>query len=112
MGHKHLQRHVERAIECGEGQRARRITAVGFGTSLGAEGYPLTYNVLTWDERSSDGRRRSMRIPAMEVDSQEGTSHFMRPSERAVSCVARWSTPKRGKSLSPGKRKAGVQGTW
>jgi hypothetical protein len=51
-GHKHLPRHVERAIECGEGQRARRITAVGFGTSLGAEGYPLTYNVLTWDERS------------------------------------------------------------
>jgi hypothetical protein len=54
-GHKHVQRHVVERISYGEkqkSQRWRQITAIGCGTSLGAEGMALTYNIVTWDPAS------------------------------------------------------------
>ena len=42
-GHKHLQRHVQKPAA------DRVVDAIGCGTSLGAEGLPLTYNILAWD---------------------------------------------------------------
>lgn len=52
-GHKHVQRHFEyegRSTEGPEG--GRRLTSIGCGTSLGAEEFPLTYNLLSWDHSS------------------------------------------------------------
>ncbi|MGH7230230.1 MAG: hypothetical protein ACREJU_02590 [Nitrospiraceae bacterium] len=48
-GHKHVQRHVTKKMEWDEnGVRCQcDVTAVGCGTSLGAEGLPLAYNILT-----------------------------------------------------------------
>jgi Calcineurin-like phosphoesterase len=54
-GHKHVQRHVVDHIGYGDkkkGRGRRQITAIGCGTSLGAEGMALTYNILTWDSAS------------------------------------------------------------
>ncbi len=47
-GHKHVQRHVKHWVGNGKGG-GLEITAVGCGTSLGAESQPLSYNVITWD---------------------------------------------------------------
>jgi UDP-2,3-diacylglucosamine pyrophosphatase LpxH len=49
-GHKHVQRHVQKYVSYGDDAawRSRSITAVGCGTSLGAEGMALSYNILTW----------------------------------------------------------------
>lgn len=50
-GHKHIPRHVikrvwvEDRLEC-------NVSAVGCGSSLGAEGKPLSYNVVTWDHNA------------------------------------------------------------
>jgi hypothetical protein len=49
-GHKHVQRHVHTQIRVEA--EYRYLTAVGCGTSLGAEGYPLSYNLLIWDPAS------------------------------------------------------------
>lgn len=46
-GHKHKARYVERDVERG-GERAA-LTAIGCGSSLGAEGSPVSYNMLEWD---------------------------------------------------------------
>ncbi len=45
-GHKHVARHVEDSIEWTHGLHAgcRPVTAVGCGTSPGAEGMPLACN--------------------------------------------------------------------
>jgi hypothetical protein len=53
-GHKHVPRHVKDRIEWKHGKEPewREVTAVGCGTSLGAEGLPLSYNVLEWSPRS------------------------------------------------------------
>ena len=53
-GHKHVARHVEDSIEWKHGTQAgyRSVTAVGCGTSLGAEGMPLSYNVLEWSPKT------------------------------------------------------------
>lgn len=45
-GHKHQARF-------GPGESLGEPTAVGCGTSLGAEGLPLSYNILTIDPASS-----------------------------------------------------------
>lgn len=49
-GHKHVPRHVSDRIQWTHGKEDvwREITAVGCGTSLGVEGYPLSYNILEW----------------------------------------------------------------
>jgi hypothetical protein len=49
-GHLHVARLVKDRIWWGHGQvkEAREITTVGCGTSLGAGGRPLSYNVLEW----------------------------------------------------------------
>jgi hypothetical protein len=49
-GHKHVQRYVEEQVWLDN--ESRRLTAVGCGTSLGAEGYPLSYNIVAWDSVS------------------------------------------------------------
>jgi Calcineurin-like phosphoesterase len=53
-GHKHVARHVKDQIwwEQGLSREAREVTAVGCGTSLGAEGRPLSYNILEWSPSS------------------------------------------------------------
>jgi calcineurin-like phosphoesterase family protein len=53
-GHKHVARHVEDSIEWKHGAHAgyRPVTAVGCGTSLGAEGMPLAYNLLEWSPKT------------------------------------------------------------
>jgi calcineurin-like phosphoesterase family protein len=53
-GHKHVSRHVKDRIEWTHGKESdwREVTAVGCGTSLGAEGMPLSYNVLEWSPTS------------------------------------------------------------
>jgi len=50
-GHKHVQRHVRHRVSNGKGG-GLDITAVGCGTSLGAEDQPLSYNIVTWDSHS------------------------------------------------------------
>ncbi len=53
-GHKHVPRHVRDRIKWSHGKEPewRDVTAVGCGTSLGAEGMPLSYNVLEWSPRA------------------------------------------------------------
>lgn len=46
-GHKHKARYLEREVVRG-GERAS-LTAIGCGSSLGAEGSPVSYNLLEWD---------------------------------------------------------------
>lgn len=46
-GHKHVQRHHCESVDLGG--TASMVTAIGCGASLGADGYPLTYNIVTWD---------------------------------------------------------------
>lgn len=45
-GHKHKARYVEREIA--RGPERMQLTAIGCGSSLGAEGSPLSYNLLEW----------------------------------------------------------------
>lgn len=54
-GHKHVQRYMRKITA--EFKKAERtiwndVTAVGCGTSLGAESKPMSYNILTWDSAS------------------------------------------------------------
>lgn len=49
-GHKHVPRYVKGSIRWST--ELREVTAVGCGTSLGAEGMPLSYNVLEWSPNS------------------------------------------------------------
>jgi predicted phosphodiesterase len=53
-GHKHVPRHVSQmiAIQGEIGAASREINAVGCGTTLGAEGKPLSYNLILWDPAS------------------------------------------------------------
>ncbi|MBL8264457.1 MAG: metallophosphoesterase [Xanthomonadaceae bacterium] len=53
-GHKHVPRHVKQSVNWQAGARSewRDVTAVGCGTSLGAEGYPLSYNIVHWSAAS------------------------------------------------------------
>jgi hypothetical protein len=46
-GHKHKARYIEREIF--NGADRFNLTAVGCGSSLGAEGSPVSYNMLEWD---------------------------------------------------------------
>lgn len=52
-GHKHIARYLTRGVELRNHQPIP-VTAVGCGSSLGAEGTPTSYNILRWDEH---GRR-------------------------------------------------------
>src|SRR6266581_1524067 len=47
-GHKHVPRHVQHWVSDGQGGGVE-ISSVGCGTSLGAEGKALSYNIVTWD---------------------------------------------------------------
>lgn len=53
-GHKHSQRHSRAMIECTENSSniTKKIDAVGCGSSLGAEGCHLSYNVITFDRKN------------------------------------------------------------
>lgn len=46
-GHKHKARYMERQIA--KGPDRINLTAIGCGSSLGAEGSPVSYNMLEWD---------------------------------------------------------------
>lgn len=46
-GHKHKARYVERKVAHGADQML--LTAIGCGSSLGAAGSPVSYNMLEWD---------------------------------------------------------------
>ena len=49
-GHKHKARYVEREVQRNLEHRSDRavLTAIGCGSSLGAEGSPVSYNMLEW----------------------------------------------------------------
>lgn len=49
-GHKHKARYIEREVK--RGSERMPLTAIGCGSSLGAEGSPLSYNMLEWDPGS------------------------------------------------------------
>jgi predicted MPP superfamily phosphohydrolase len=49
-GHKHHPRHVCDYVETDDG--GGWVTSVGCGSSLGAEGGPLSYNILSWHPTS------------------------------------------------------------
>jgi calcineurin-like phosphoesterase family protein len=49
-GHKHKARYFEREIT--KGSDKMLLTAIGCGSSLGAEGSPVSYNMLEWDPSS------------------------------------------------------------
>jgi Calcineurin-like phosphoesterase len=49
-GHKHKARYVEREVVRNE--TSAHLTAIGCGSSLGAEGSPLSYNLLEWEPNS------------------------------------------------------------
>jgi len=49
-GHKHKARYVEREIA--RGPDKIHLTAIGCGSSLGAGGSPVSYNMLEWDPNS------------------------------------------------------------
>lgn len=49
-GHKHKARYVEREVK--RDSERMRLTAIGCGSSLGAEGSPLSYNLLEWAPES------------------------------------------------------------
>jgi predicted phosphodiesterase len=49
-GHKHQARYFLRPI-CPKGGESHDLTAIGCGTSLGAEGLPLSYNIIEWDSQ-------------------------------------------------------------
>jgi hypothetical protein len=54
-GHKHIPRHVIQQVrlELPSGTPYwRQITAIGCGSSLGAEGKPVSYNIVTWDPKA------------------------------------------------------------
>lgn len=50
-GHKHAARLIEDDVDLGNGRTAN-ITAIGCGSSLGAEGCPVSYNVVSLDPQS------------------------------------------------------------
>lgn len=47
-GHKHKARYEERSVSRSDGTQMN-LTAIGCGSSLGAEGSPVSYNVLDWE---------------------------------------------------------------
>ena len=49
-GHKHKALYLERLIK--RDDKSMLLTAIGCGSSLGAEGSPLSYNMLEWDHNS------------------------------------------------------------
>lgn len=49
-GHKHKARYVERKVE--RDRESMMLTAIGCGSSLGAEGSPVSYNILEWSPQS------------------------------------------------------------
>lgn len=49
-GHKHLQRHAVKFLSSKTTDSYSQLNAIGCGTSLGAGGYPLTYNILNWND--------------------------------------------------------------
>ncbi len=49
-GHKHKARYVEREVT--RDSSHARLTAIGCGSSLGAEGSPVSYNLLEWEPDS------------------------------------------------------------
>ncbi|SDI08581.1 metallophosphoesterase [Nitrosomonas sp. Nm132] len=49
-GHKHKARYVEREVS--RASNHARLTAIGCGSSLGAEGSPVSYNLLEWEPES------------------------------------------------------------
>jgi hypothetical protein len=53
-GHRHVQRKISQAVPVRgpNGITAVQVTAVGCGTSLGAEGIPNSFNLISWDPRS------------------------------------------------------------
>lgn len=51
-GHKHIPRHVCKDISVADAWLPRSVHAVGCGTSLGAEGKPLSYNLVSYDHHS------------------------------------------------------------
>ena len=50
-GHKHQARYEARQVSGTDGSELL-LTAIGCGSSLGAEGSPASYNLLRWDSRS------------------------------------------------------------
>lgn len=52
-GHKHIPRYETRRVEPGHPYQSHELTAIGCGSTLGAEGSPLGYCQLDWDPKTS-----------------------------------------------------------
>lgn len=50
-GHKHVPRHINQEISFSQGKQkiSREVTAIGCGSSLGAENSPMSYDILRWN---------------------------------------------------------------
>jgi len=53
-GHRHVHRKITQAVpvQCPTGVTAVEVTAIGCGTSLGAEGIAKSFNLISWDPQS------------------------------------------------------------
>jgi hypothetical protein len=53
-GHRHVQRKISQVVPVRDGDRADtfHVTAIGCGTSLGAEGMAKSFNLINWDPAS------------------------------------------------------------
>lgn len=51
-GHKHSAKHIRRNVRSSD--EPFDLTAIGCGSSLGAEGTPISYNLLEWDPVSNN----------------------------------------------------------
>jgi hypothetical protein len=50
FGHRHVQREITRVIQTSDVRAGNvRVTAIGCGTSLGAEMRPKSFNIVSWD---------------------------------------------------------------
>jgi hypothetical protein len=51
FGHRHVQRRIAQRIRVRDGTNIEDValTAIGCGTSLGAEGLPLSFSIVSWD---------------------------------------------------------------
>jgi hypothetical protein len=49
FGHRHVQRNITLTETMPAGTNHVLLTAIGCGTSLGAEGLPPSFNIVTWN---------------------------------------------------------------
>ena len=78
-GHRHVQRKITQIFPPQNGGGPLQVTAVGCGTSLGAEGIDASFNLVTWNPNNkrwsvtfyldqSGGRFKEIRAASTKID--------------------------------------------